>query len=316
MWYSFVCRKEKIAEPEVKTQFMEGSGPITLVQTTMEELMISPVFKSFLAGSFSGTCSTVLFQPLDLLKTKLQAPVAVGNKPSGLLQTLVVVVRNDRLLGLWRGMTPSITRTIPGVGLYFSSLHWIKSNFGSADPHPLESVCIGAMARSLSGLILLPVTVVKTRFESGFFRYRGIGHALVHIYGTEGYRGLYSGLSATLLRDAPFSGLYLMFYTQMKKSAQTNGLSPSHPLIHFSCGIFAGTLASLVTQPADVIKTNMQLYPDRHNSTRKVIEHIYKTEGLVGFQRGILPRCIRRTLMAAMAWTVYEQLMKSFGVAT
>lgn len=33
------------------------------------------------------------------------------------------------------------------------------------------------------------------------------------------------------------------------------------PLVNFSCGIFAGILASLVTQPADVIKTHMQLSP-------------------------------------------------------
>ena len=31
-----------------------------------------PVLKSFLAGSFSGTFSTILFQPLDLIKTRLQ----------------------------------------------------------------------------------------------------------------------------------------------------------------------------------------------------------------------------------------------------
>ena len=38
----------------------------------------SPVVKSFLAGSFSGTCSTIIFQPLDLVKTRLQSPVALG----------------------------------------------------------------------------------------------------------------------------------------------------------------------------------------------------------------------------------------------
>uniref|UniRef100_A0A0L8FTZ3 Uncharacterized protein n=2 Tax=Octopus bimaculoides TaxID=37653 RepID=A0A0L8FTZ3_OCTBM len=36
------------------------------------------IIKSFLAGSLSGTCSALLFQPLDLVKTRLQSPVKAG----------------------------------------------------------------------------------------------------------------------------------------------------------------------------------------------------------------------------------------------
>lgn len=53
--------------------------------------------------------------------------------------------------------------------------------------------------------------------QSGRFGYGSVYGALRSIYQTEGARGMFSGLTATLLRDAPFSGIYLMFYTQTKK---------------------------------------------------------------------------------------------------
>ncbi|XP_014103938.1 PREDICTED: solute carrier family 25 member 38 isoform X4 [Pseudopodoces humilis] len=263
------------------------------------EAEMHPVLKAFVCGSISGTCSTLLFQPLDLLKTRLQTlqPAVNGSGRAGMVTLLFRVVRTESILGLWKGVSPSFARCIPGVGIYFSTLYVMKQKFFvDRSPTALESVFLGATARAVSGICMLPVTVVKTRYESGRFGYGSVYGALKSIYQTEGFRGMFSGLTATLLRDAPFSGIYLMFYTQ------TKNLTPQ------------GILASLATQPADVIKTHMQLSPQKYHRTSQAIAFIYKDFGLVGFFRGGVPRVLRRTLMSAMAWTVYEQMMEKMGL--
>lgn len=55
-------------------------------------------------------------------------------------------------------------------------------------------------------------------FQSGFYSYVSVPGALRSMYETEGIRALFSGLTATLLRDAPFSGIYVMFYSQAKRA--------------------------------------------------------------------------------------------------
>lgn len=139
--------------------------------------------------------------------------------------------------------------------------------------------------------------------------------AFKEIYRTEGVRGMTCGLVPTLFRDAPFSGLYLMFYTESKKLVPENMLNTVYASpIHFTCGLMAGLLASVVTQPADVLKTKMQLYPNKFNGLWSVVVYVHGKYGPQGFFKGVVPRMLRRTLMAAMAWTVYEQLSKSMGL--
>lgn len=85
----------------------------------------------------------------------------------------------------------------------------------------------------------MQVTVFVCPLQSGKYGYESVYGALRNIYRTEGARGLFRGLTATLLRDAPFSGIYLMFYTQTKKVMpqgkaesgcnNTEGDSSSHP---------------------------------------------------------------------------------------
>ncbi|XP_039880664.1 LOW QUALITY PROTEIN: mitochondrial glycine transporter B-like [Simochromis diagramma] len=277
-----------------------------------------PALKAFMCGSLSGTCSTLLFQPLDLVKTRLQTlqnNAKPGAPKVGMFSVFINVIRTEKFFSLWKGVSPSFVRCIPGVGIYFSTFYSLKQHFFlDRAPNAGEAVLLGAGARAVAGVCMLPFTVIKTRFESGFYSYASVPGALRSMYETEGIRALFSGLTATLLRDAPFSGIYVMFYSQAKRALPQEVTSaPYAPLVNFSCGVIAGVMASVVTQPADVVKTHIQVRPS-HCSTAGAVRRIYMEHGMAGFFRGAVPRSLRRTLMAAMAWTVYEQLMAQMGL--
>lgn len=58
----------------------------------------------------------------------------------------------------------------------------------------------------------------------------------------------------------------------------------------------------------------MQLYPKQFPSVLATVLAISKSKGPQGLFSGLVPRMLRRTLVASMAWTVYEQMMKSVGL--
>jgi len=270
----------------------------------------NPVVKAFLAGSMSGTFSTLIFQPLDLMKTRIQQQAELRLSMTGVCKNIVA---QENFLGLWRGVIPSLVRTVPGVGLYFSSMHFMKANLCEGRPSHLQSVLIGGSSRAFAGAVMIPFTVIKTRFESNSYSYNTTYQAFKNILKVEGLRGLTSGLGPTLFRDVPFSGLYLMFYEHLKSLVPADSKNYHHSTAHFLCGFVSGILASVLTQPADVIKTKMQL--DRANSGLALtIRKIYRQQGCGGFLTGLAPRMLRRTLMAALAWTVYEKMIQTIGL--
>ncbi len=70
---------------------------------------------------------------------------------------------------------------------------------------------------------------------------------------------LFRGFLASSLRDAPYAGLFLVFYEAFKRDA-ASVLPPSSPLVYAALNsgsaAAAATFATLATQPFDVVKVS------------------------------------------------------------
>lgn len=180
---------------------------------------------------------------------------------------------------------------------------------------PAQAFYFGLTARSLVSFVLLPVTVVKVRYESGQYQYSSLSRALTSAYRKSGW----IGVAPTILRDSLFSGVYYMSYTKLKSyylshedltlSSEVNQSSASRPShsINFLSGLISGLIASVITNPLDVLKTNIQVDPTRSVSMMELAGRMLNEKsGYLRLFDGLMPRSFRRTLIAATTWTFYE----------
>jgi len=186
----------------------------------------------------------------------------------------------------------------------------------------------GAIARVMAGFAMMPVTVLKVRYESDYYAYRSLWGAGRDIVRAEGVRGLFSGSGATAVRDAPYAGLYVVFYEQSKRTlgalfrgspspspqsdrsiAKTPNSSPPSTSINFVSGALAACLATTITNPFDVVKTRLQLMPSKYGNMVRAVRLIVRDDGVRSLFGGLGLRISRKALSSALAWTVYEELI-------
>ncbi|KAI9819947.1 MAG: hypothetical protein M1827_006517 [Pycnora praestabilis] len=306
----------------------------------------SPWFH-FTAGLGSGCLSAILLQPADLLKTRVQQ-----SGSSSLLATIRELSRGPQpLRQFWRGTLPSTLRTGIGSALYFSSLNALRqhvarsalltstgllvteknvsSKYSSSLPKlsNLANLTTGAIARASVGFVMMPITVIKVRYESNYYAYRSLWSASADIFRNEGIKGLFSGFGATAIRDAPYAGLYVVFYEQCKtrlsllsqaapatgsgtqRSQDVMKSSTSAP-INFASGVIAAGLATAITNPFDAIKTRLQLLPEKYGNTIQAGTLMIKEEGVRSLFDGLGLRIARKAMSSALAWTLYEELIR------
>jgi solute carrier family 25 protein 38 len=298
----------------------------------------------FLAGLLSGLTSSILLQPADLLKTRVQQ----SRQTASLLPTIRSILSSPHpIRGLWRGTLPSALRTGFGSALYFTSLNALRQSVAQRGPaialddknndnnaaaagksysssalpklSHTANLTTGAIARVAAGFVMMPVTVLKVRYESDYYAYRSLLGAGRDIVRTEGVGGLFTGFGATAVRDAPYAGLYVVFYEHLKRNlagivgnsrSSSSSSSPvSSSSINFASGALAAGLATAITNPFDAVKTRLQLRPEKYRNMVRAVRLMVSEDGVRSLFSGLGLRMARKAISSALAWSVYEELI-------
>ncbi|KAG0251896.1 hypothetical protein DFQ27_008440 [Actinomortierella ambigua] len=230
------------------------------------------------AGTVGGWAQVVSGHPFDTLKVRLQTQ---PNPPKyhGAMDCLRQTLKEEGPAGLYRG----VTSPLMGIGICNAVLFAANGNFrrilqGGDETKELTLFQIGA-AGSLSGSVMAfvncPVELLKVKLQTQYKPgpgavavasaekpFKGVLDAGVRTFQAQGMRGLYRGMSITLLRDVPSYFSYFVTYEGTKRLlAHTNHqgrvdqLSSAELLL---AGGIAGFGAWIPCYPQDVIKSRMQ----------------------------------------------------------
>ncbi|KAI1871962.1 uncharacterized protein JN550_004165 [Neoarthrinium moseri] len=217
------------------------------------------------------------------------------------------IARNEGITTLWRGLSPTLVMAVPANIIYFTGYEWLRYNEASPIARLKSDVYIplvgGALARILAATAIGPIELFRTRLQAT----RGTtttGHlantfnSMKEMVAESGYRSLWRGLTLTLWRDVPFSGMYWWGYetirgklTDLREERRGRSLSQesgsrrrartrsqsrenhtSTFVDSFAAGALSGSFASLVTTPFDVGKTRTQVFRETGKKAANSVE--------------------------------------------
>jgi solute carrier family 25 protein 34/35 len=182
-----------------------------------------------LAGGVSGCVASLLCNPLDLVKVRIQSSGGLVRSHHAIsdLSTAAVfrkVVADEGVRGLWRGTPVNIVR-----GISFTS---VLMTLNSRVKHGLASVGLrdgfardaaGAFVGSAVGILFMnPLDVLRTRLYNqpplpAPQLYAGVADAALKIARAEGPLAFWKGAAAHYLRVGPHTVLSFVFIGKIQR---------------------------------------------------------------------------------------------------
>lgn len=236
---------------------------------------------------------------------------------------------------------------IPANVIYFTGYDSLRTNpyspIHNQVPDAYGPLIAGSIARVAAASVISPIEMFRTRMqaatsksETGVFAETLVG--LRRMVEAQGYTSLWRGLTLTMWRDVPFSGIYWWGYESVRNSltdmrdpptSRTRPRSQSRNssnhastfIDSFIAGAVSGAVSSVVTTPFDVGKTRQQVNQDEPKKGRRIpqaelrpeersmprfLYHIWKEEGAAGLFRGWVPRMLKVAPACAIMISSYE----------
>jgi len=272
------------------------------------------------------------------------------NRPkyfSGTADAFLKISRTEGISSLWSGLSPTLVLAVPTTVIYFTMYEQLKKKIDtqrralSGHPDILTgdiprwvSLSSGGLARLLAVTLVSPLELIRTKMQSQKMPWSDVYKCLKDLVKAQGVRGLWNGYTATLLRDVPFSALYWPLYEQSKETLNLYTSSRDSLLVTFGSGAIAGSVASTVTLPFDVIKTLKQIemgekdimgvkpgrtrtyqgtgikgvssLTGRSRTNLTIAKELINEQGVKGLFSGLIPRLLKVAPACAIMISSYE----------
>ncbi|KAL7450282.1 hypothetical protein ACHAWC_002229, partial [Mediolabrus comicus] len=193
----------------------------------------------------------------------------------------------------------------------------------------MSSIIAGVGSGSLASIVCAPLDLLRTRMQVvGGLEKNGstnpkIIKSIHEIYVSDGIRGCFRGLGATLATVPAFWGLYFPLYESLKHQFMTfsssygDGGHNHHALVHLSSAMTAGAVADVVCNPMFVVRTRMQtealhyfqvpVAERKPHGVAATIIGLYKEGGVPIFWRG-LTASLLGLFHVGIQFPVYERI--------
>ena len=213
--------------------------------------------------------------------------------------------------GFFKGNSVNIVKSVPTYAIKLPINDYcvatLKKN--KKDLYFSELLGVGIFTGFVQTIVTYPLDLLRTvsvQDNNMNSNTRLIGK-INDIFKSNGIRGFYSGLSASIISSPIYVGLQLSTYQYIK-----NNIIISESMVLNS--LFAGSLAGLFSQtlmyPTDTIKKHMQV-----NNSKKIYNglvdctiKIYKKNGISGFYKGFRLNFIKAIPEVAIKFSTYDSI--------
>ncbi|KAL3856326.1 hypothetical protein ACJMK2_011095 [Sinanodonta woodiana] len=280
--------------------------------------------KGIIAGGITGGLEICITFPTEYVKTQLQLDERAGiaKRYKGPIDCVQVTVRDYGVRGLYRGLSVLVYGSIPKSAVRFGSFEEFKKRSVDANGNlPANKRLLCGLGAGISEAIfaVTPMETLKVKFindqTSPNPKFKGFFHGVREIVRQQGLKGIYQGLTPTILKQG--SNQAIRFFVMETLKNWYRGGDPSKNVPVFVVGAFgaiAGAASVFGNTPIDVVKTRLQgLDAHKYKHTLDCAIKIFKNEGPRAFYKGTVPRLSRVCLDVAITFMIYDSFMEFFN---
>ncbi|KAJ2924228.1 hypothetical protein H1R20_g12866, partial [Candolleomyces eurysporus] len=254
----------------------------------------------FWLGGVAATIAASITHPLDLTKVRLQAS---GDKR--MVDSIRKTVRTAGVRGLFDGISGTWLRQMSYSMCRFWAYDESKKLIGAGKDAPAWKL---AAAGSME--------IVMVRLQGDFakppeqrFNYKHCFDALFRMVREEGVSSLARGVGPNVFRAVLMNASQLASYDFFKAELLKTKYFEDNIACHFTASFAAGTVATTVCSPADVLKSRiMNASGPGSNSTLTVIRQSMAKEGPMFMFKGWVPAWTRLQPTTILIFLTLEQL--------